>query len=168
MNTLEPQLLDLCQQLAAALRARGWRMACAESCTGGLIAATCTGLSGSSEWFECGFVCYSNAAKSAHLGVSPALIAQHGAVSEPVVRALAEGALWHSLAQVSVAVSGVAGPLGGSASKPVGTVCFGWATPAGVTSQTQRFEGERDAVREAAVRCALQGLLGQLGSAEAS
>jgi len=162
MNTLEPQLLDLCQPLAAALRARGWRMASAESCTGGLIAATCTGLSGSSEWFECGFVCYSNAAKSAHLGVSAALIEQHGAVSEPVVRAMAEGALWHSLAQVSVAVSGVAGPLGGSPGKPVGTVCLGWATPAGVTSQTQHFEGDRDAVRAAAVRHALQGLLRQL------
>jgi len=162
MNTLEPQLIDVCQQLGAALRARGWRMASAESCTGGLIAATCTGLSGASDWFECGFVCYSNAAKSAHLGVSPALIEQHGAVSEPVVRALAEGALWHSLAQVSVAVSGIAGPLGGSPSKPVGTVCLGWASPAGVRSQTLHFEGDRAAVRAAAVRCALQGLLEQV------
>ena len=98
--------------LADALRARGWRMATAESCTGGLIAATCTALAGSSDWFERGFVTYSNAAKTEQLGVDPTLIAQHGAVSEPVVRAMAEGALAHSPADIALAVTGIAGPGG--------------------------------------------------------
>jgi nicotinamide-nucleotide amidase len=163
MNTLDPQLLALCERLAQALRPRGWRLATAESCTGGLIAATCTGLSGSSDWLDRGFVTYSNAAKTAQLGVPEALIAQHGAVSEAVARAMAEGALRHSLAQVSVAVTGVAGPTGGSADKPVGTVWFGWATPQGVVTERQCFPGDRDAVRAATVRHALAGLLQRLG-----
>lgn len=162
MNTLDPQLVALCERLAQALRPRGWRLATAESCTGGLIAATCTGLSGSSDWLDRGFVTYSNAAKTAQLGVPEALIAQHGAVSQAVARAMAEGALRHSLAQVSVAVTGVAGPTGGSADKPVGTVWFGWATPEGVSTERQCFPGDRDAVRLATVRHALAGLLHRL------
>jgi nicotinamide-nucleotide amidase len=136
----------------------GWMMATAESCTGGMIAANCTDLSGSSAWFERGFVTYSNAAKTEQLGVDAALIAQHGAVSEPVVRAMAQGAVAHSHAQVAVAVTGVAGPTGGSAEKPVGTVWFGWATPAGVVSEMRRFDGDRAAVRQATVQHALQRL----------
>ena len=112
-------------ELAEILQQRGWMMATAESCTGGLIAGACTDLSGSSTWFERGFVTYSNAAKTGMLGVDAALIAAHGAVSEAVARAMAEGALRRSLAQVSVAVTGVAGPTGGSVDKPVGTVWFG-------------------------------------------
>ena len=137
-------------------------MATAESCTGGLIAGACTDLSGSSAWFERGFVTYSNDAKTELLGVDEALIEAHGAVSEAVARAMAAGALRHSRAQVSVAVTGVAGPTGGSAEKPVGTVWFGWATPAGVFAERQRFAGDRAAVRQAAVAHALAGLLARL------
>ena len=149
----------LVEQLAQALLARGWMLATAESCTGGMIAAACTDLGGSSSWFERGFVTYSNEAKADMLGVDPALIAQHGAVSEVVARAMAFGAVRHSLAQVSVAVTGVAGPTGGSAQKPVGTVWFGYQVDGRLTSETQRFAGDRAAVREATVRHALARLL---------
>ena len=134
-------------------------MASAESCTGGLIAAACTDLAGSSNWFERGFVSYSNEAKTELLGVDAALIEQHGAVSEEVARAMAQGAIAHSRAQVAVAVTGVAGPGGGSAAKPVGTVWFGWATPAGLVSEMRRFDGDRRQVREATVQYALQRLV---------
>lgn len=137
----------------------GWMLATAESCTGGLIAATCTDLAGSSNWFERGFVTYSNAAKTELLGVDAALIARHGAVSEAVVRAMASGALAHSNAQVAVAVTGVAGPGGGSADKPVGTVWLGWAWPGGVLTERCQFGGDRSAVRAATVQHALQRLL---------
>ena len=152
----------LVEQLATALKARGLMMATAESCTGGLIAGACTELSGSSDWFERGFVTYSNAAKHGLLGVPALLIERHGAVSEPVARAMASGALAHSPAQLAVAVTGVAGPTGGSAEKPVGTVWFGWATPEGVFTEHQRFDGDRAAVRQATVRHALAGLLQRL------
>ena len=121
-----PALVDL---LAQALLQRGWSLVTAESCTGGLISAACTELAGSSQWFERGFVTYSNDAKHESLGVDAALIARVGAVSEPVAQAMALGALRHAKAQVSLAVTGVAGPTGGSASRPVGTVCFAWALP---------------------------------------
>lgn len=127
----------------------------AESCTGGLIAATCTDLAGSSAWFERGLVTYSNDAKTALLGVEPALIAQHGAVSEAVARAMVVGALAHAHAQVAVAVTGVAGPSGGSADKPVGTVWFGFALPGQVLTEHRHFAGDRAHVRAAAVRHAL-------------
>jgi nicotinamide-nucleotide amidase len=142
--------------LADALRARGWRLATAESCTGGLIAATCTALAGSSDWFERGFVTYSNAAKTEQLGVEALLIAQHGAVSEPVVRAMAEGALRHSAADIAVAVTGVAGPGGGSADKPVGLVWLATAQR-GAAAQAERLQlgGDRAAVREQTVVAAL-------------
>lgn len=158
MRTDDPEILQLCTDLAQALKAQGAMMATAESCTGGLIAACCTGLSGSSDWFERGFVTYSNAAKTEQLGVDAALIASHGAVSEPVVRAMVQGAMQHSHAQVAVAVTGVAGPSGGSADKPVGTVWFGWATPAGVRTEVQHFAGDRAAVRAATVHHALTQL----------
>ncbi|MDB5868528.1 MAG: CinA domain protein [Polaromonas sp.] len=137
-------------------------MATAESCTGGMIAAACTDLAGSSNWFERGFVTYSNAAKTELLGVDAGLIGRHGAVSETVARAMAQGALAHSRAQAALAVTGVAGPGGGSADKPVGTVWFGWATPAGVVSEMRRFNGDRAAVRQATVGHALQRLLALL------
>lgn len=149
---------DSCALLARLLLTNGWLMATAESCTGGLIAATCTELAGSSNWFERGFVSYSNAAKCELLGIDAALIDAHGAVSEPVVRAMAVGALAHSRAQVAVAVTGVAGPSGGSAAKPVGTVWLAWATPTGVTSEVQHFAGDRAAVRQATVHHALARL----------
>ncbi|MDE2607386.1 MAG: CinA family protein [Burkholderiales bacterium] len=149
----------LCERLAQQLLARGWMLATAESCTGGLIAAACTDLSGSSNWFERGFVTYSNEAKTELLGVDPALIAQHGAVSEVVARAMAFGAVRHAHAQVGVAVTGVAGPTGGSADKPVGTVWFGFQVDGRLTSETRRFDGDRAAVRAATVEHALRRLL---------
>ena len=152
----------LIEQLASRLLQRGWMMATAESCTGGLIAARCTDLAGSSQWFERGFVSYSNAAKSELLGVAPPLIEQHGAVSEPVARAMASGAVQHAHAQVSVAVTGIAGPAGGSADKPVGTVWFGWCVDGKVSSERCVFSGDRSAVRGATVQHALQGLLRRL------
>ena len=149
----------LVEDLATALLARGWMLATAESCTGGLIAGACTDLAGSSNWLERGFVSYSNAAKTELLGVDAALIAHHGAVSEPVARAMAQGALQHSKAQCALAVTGIAGPGGGSADKPVGTVWFAWATPQGVRSEMQRFDGDRAQVRSATVQHSLAVLL---------
>jgi len=148
--------------LSELLLAKGWMLATAESCTGGLIAAACTDLAGSSHWFERGFVSYSNDAKTGLLGVDAALIAQHGAVSEAVARAMAAGAISHSKAQVAVAVTGVAGPTGGSPAKPVGTVWFGFGLPglsSGVVSEMRRFDGDRAAVRLATVQHALQRLV---------
>lgn len=149
---------ESCALLAHLLLRQGWFLTTAESCTGGLIAARCTELAGSSNWFERGFVTYSNAAKSELLGVDAALIAQHGAVSEAVVRAMAAGALAHAHAQVAIAVTGVAGPAGGSTDKPVGTVWLAWATPMGVTSEVKHFDGDRAAVRQATVQHALNRL----------
>jgi nicotinamide-nucleotide amidase len=145
--------------LAEALRARGWRLATAESCTGGLIAATCTALAGSSDWFERGFVTYSNAAKVEQLGVDALLIAQHGAVSEAVVCAMAEGALLHSAADIAVAVTGIAGPGGGTADKPVGLVWLAIAqTGARASAERLQLGGDRANVREQTVMLALQRL----------
>ena len=154
----------LVEALARALLARRWMMATAESCTGGLIAGACTGLAGSSDWFERGFVTYSNAAKTDLLGVPAALISAHGAVSEAVARAMAGGACAHAPVQASVAVTGIAGPSGGSADKPVGTVWFGWCVNSQVSAERQRFDGDRAAVREQTVAHALLGLLARLGA----
>jgi nicotinamide-nucleotide amidase len=151
--------LQLCSELARLLRAKQWLLATAESCTGGLIAAACTDLAGSSDWFERGFVTYSNPSKVEMLGVAAPLIASHGAVSEAVARAMAQGALQRARAQVCVAVTGVAGPGGGSADKPVGTVWFAWGLPAGVMSEVQHFAGDRAAVRAATVQHALNRLV---------
>lgn len=150
---------NLAGLVANLLNLKKWMLCSAESCTGGLIAAACTELAGSSSWFERGFVPYSNAAKTELLGVEATLIAQHGAVSEAVVRAMAVGALQHSNAQVAVAVTGIAGPGGGSLDKPLGTVWFGFALPAGVITQVQHFAGDRAAVRTATVRYALAQLV---------
>lgn len=148
----------LCRALAQALLARGWKLATAESCTGGMIAAACTALAGSSDWFERGFVTYSNEAKMDSLGVDAQQIAQHGAVSEVVARAMAFGAVRHSLAQVAVAVTGIAGPTGGSPQKPVGTVWFGFQVDGRLVSETCLFPGDRAAVRQATVAHALRRL----------
>ena len=153
------------EELAAVLLERGWFMATAESCTGGLIAAACTDLAGSSGWFERGFVTYSNEAKTELLGVPAPLIEREGAVSEPVAQAMAQGAVAHSRARIAVAVTGIAGPTGGSAAKPVGTVWFGFAIDGRVTSERQVFAGDRAAVRAATVRHALAGLLARVRSA---
>jgi nicotinamide-nucleotide amidase len=145
------------RELGDALRARGLLLASAESCTGGLIAAACTTLAGSSDWFDAAFVTYSNAAKSAQLGVPAALIDAHGAVSDEVVRAMAEGALARSQAGVVVAVTGIAGPSGGSAAKPVGTVWLAWARRGdALHSERLQLAGDRAAVRMQTVQRALQ------------
>ena len=148
--------------LADALRARGWRMATAESCTGGLIAAACTSLAGSSDWFERGFVTYSNQAKIDLLGVPESLLVGHGAVSEPVARAMAAGALARAPVQAGVAVTGIAGPGGAVPGKPVGMVwlAIALATPAGprVQAECLQLAGDRQAVRRQTVEIALQRL----------
>ena len=150
------------RQLAVALTGRGWMLATAESCTGGLIAAACTDLPGSSDWFERGFVTYSDQAKTELLDVDPALIAANGAVSEVVARAMASGAVRYSRARVGVAVTGIAGPAGGSPDKPVGTVWFGFMVDGRLTSEMKRFDGDRAAVREATVAHAIDRLLQRL------
>ena len=151
--------LGLAADLAQILLQNGLQMVTAESCTGGLIAATCTELPGSSAWFERGFVTYSNEAKTESLGVDATLITEHGAVSEAVARAMALGAVRHATAQVSVAVTGIAGPTGGSAEKPVGTVWFGFMVQGQLSSEMRRFDGDRSAVRAATVQHALQRLI---------
>ena len=153
------QTLQSAKELAAILMQQNRMLTTAESCTGGLIAATCTDLPGSSAWLERGFVTYSNAAKTELLGVPADLIARHGAVSEPVARAMAEGAVAHSHAQVSVAVTGVAGPSGGSPDKPVGTVWLGWCVAGHTTTECRHFSGDRAAVRQATVAHALARLV---------
>jgi nicotinamide-nucleotide amidase len=155
---------ELTQVLALAdrLRARGWRLATAESCTGGLIAAACTAVAGSSDWFERGFVTYSNEAKTEMLGVPAASIQAHGAVSAEVARAMAEGALAHSRADVAVAVTGIAGPGGGSAAKPVGTVWLALARRGhSASAELLQLPGDRAAVRAATVHHALARLVAE-------
>ncbi len=146
-------------RLADLLHERQWMMATAESCTGGMIAAACTDLVGSSEWFDRGVVTYSNEAKVELLGVDAQLIATNGAVSEVVARAMAFGAVRHSHARVSVAVTGIAGPGGATPGKPVGTVWFAWMVDGRLSSETRRFDGDRAAVRRQAVGHALHRLV---------
>ena len=153
----------LAAQVGERLLARGHRIATAESCTGGWIGKALTDIAGSSQWFETGYICYSNGAKTTLLGVLPGEIAEHGAVSEPVVKAMAIGALERSGADVAVAVSGIAGPDGGSPGKPVGTVWFAWAWRHGrslhVQARLKLFKGDREVVRRKAVAGALNGVL---------
>jgi nicotinamide-nucleotide amidase len=153
----------LAAELGVRLLERGALCATAESCTGGLVAGAITDIAGSSGWFERGWVTYSNEAKMELLGVSAATLERHGAVSEATARAMAEGALARSRAKIAVAVTGVAGPAGGSPEKPVGMVCFAWAKSGAATlAATHHFPGGRQAVREASVAVALEGLLAQL------
>ncbi|MEP7084664.1 MAG: nicotinamide-nucleotide amidohydrolase family protein [Betaproteobacteria bacterium] len=163
--TPDNELLDLAARLGARLLQQRLTVTAAESCTGGLVAGAITAIAGSSGWFDRGFVTYSNEAKQQMLGVSHELLAEFGAVSEPVARAMAEGALAHSLADLAVSVTGIAGPGGATLGKPVGMVCFGWAWRAGPTTvATAHFPGERAAIRALSVRNALQGLLIRLDS----
>lgn len=163
---MNPSMTPLVQQLANILLTKGFKIALAESCTGGLLAAHLTSLAGSSEWFERGFITYSNQAKEESVGVAHALIEHYGAVSEEVARAMAEGVLNNSRAQVSVAITGIAGPGGGSANKPVGLVCFAWGVRENnliqTRSQTHQFSGDRQSVREQASVYAIKSLLKQL------
>lgn len=155
-----PPLAALARRVGARLRKRGLKLATAESCTGGWIAQAVTSVAGSSEWFERGFVTYSNGAKKEMLGVRARTLSRHGAVSEETAREMAAGALKRSAAQVALAVTGVAGPGGGTLKKPVGMVCFAWAgRRRAPESATRRFAGGRESVRRQSVAAALQGLL---------
>lgn len=158
-NMADEGLVLRATALVHACAGLGLTLATAESCTGGLLAGLLTEVPGSSAVLERGFVTYSNAAKTEMLGVNAALIAEHGAVSEPAARAMAQGALQHSQAQVALAVTGVAGPAGGSADKPVGTVWFAWNLAGQVTTEKQLFTGDRAAVRQATLRHSLRRLL---------
>jgi nicotinamide-nucleotide amidase len=149
----------LSRKVGKRLKAARAVLATAESCTGGWVAQAVTAISGSSAWFDRAFVAYSNAAKQEMLGVRKKTLAGHGAVSEETAREMAKGALRKSRASVAVAVTGIAGPTGGSASKPVGMVCFSWATRKGQWSETRRFKGGRESVRRRSVVRALEGVL---------
>lgn len=160
--------VQLARTVGRALAEKNLRLVSAESCTGGLLAATVTEIPGSSAWFEGAFVTYRLSAKTAMVGVLPDLLGKHGAVSEPVARAMAEGALAHSDADIAVSITGIAGPDGGSVDSPVGTVWFGWAMREAQDRQAQihcvqtaehRLTGNRGAVRVQAVRIALEGVL---------
>ena len=164
-NHLDPKHASA-QVLASILIQRGWKIALAESCTGGLVCATLTELAGSSDWFERGYITYSNAAKTECLGVSAETIESFGAVSEPVAIGMAEGARLNANANVAISITGIAGPTGGSPEKPVGTVCFAWTIKKNMahdaietTSMTQQFSGDRQMVRERACDYALSQLI---------
>jgi nicotinamide-nucleotide amidase len=163
---VQDHLSALAIDLGQRLRLAGLTVTTAESCTGGWIAKCITDVAGSSGWFQLGYVTYSNAAKQDALGVPAETLAAHGAVSEPVVRAMALGALRRGCADIAVAVSGIAGPAGGSAAKPVGTVCLAWAHGDALVSTTECFAGDRDAVRKQSVERALRGLIALLPTDE--
>lgn len=153
-------LLNLAVELSTILQHKNWTLALAESCTGGMAAQYATAIAGSSAWFERGFVTYSNVAKIEMLGVSAATIEQHGAVSEQTAREMALGGLQHSHAQIVAAITGVAGPDGGTSEKPVGTVCFSWVDVTGkISSETKQFSGDRETIRKQAVYHAFKELL---------
>jgi nicotinamide-nucleotide amidase len=157
-------LTTLATLAGAQLKARGLKLVTAESCTGGWVAEAVTAISGSSDWFERGFVTYSNEAKQEMLGVRAATLDAAGAVSEETAREMAQGALRRSHAQVAVSITGVAGPTGGTATKPVGMVCFGWALAGGAADvATKHFQGDREQVRRQSVIFALQGVLERIG-----
>ena len=161
---MESEILHLSRRLGELLAAAGARVTTVESCTGGGVAHAITAVAGSSAWFEYGFVTYANGAKSKLVGVDPEVIRRYGAVSEPVVQQLARGALGAAGADLAVAVSGIAGPGGGTADKPVGTVWFAWArADGGVTTARRVFGGDRAAVRQQSVRLALEGLIDSAG-----
>ena len=154
----------LAARVGERLKQQGRMLATAESCTGGWVAQAVTSVSGSSDWFDRGFVTYSNDAKRDMLGVSAETLAARGAVSEETAREMAAGALGRSRAWAALAITGVAGPTGGTPDKPVGMVCFAWALRGGaVESETRRFQGDREAVRRQSVQHSLQGLLERLG-----
>jgi nicotinamide-nucleotide amidase len=154
--------IELATRVGQALKQRKQMMATAESCTGGGVAQAITDIPGSSEWFDCGFVTYSNASKTELLDISPALIAQHGSVSEEIAAAMAEAAVANSSADIALSTTGIAGPGGAVPGKPVGTVCFGWRIGHHTRTERRVFQGDRQAVREQAVVHALACLLKQL------
>jgi nicotinamide-nucleotide amidase len=165
----DARIAALAATLGERLRQQGWLLATAESCTGGWIAEAVTAVAGSSQWFERGFVSYSNRSKQELLGVSAATLAQHGAVSIETAREMASGARAASDVDVALSVTGIAGPGGGSPGRPVGTVCFAWASRAGVIRSEQRhFAGDRESVRRQSVIHALEGVIAALDAAAAA
>ena len=156
----------LCRRVADALQRRGLILSTAESCTGGGVASALTDLAGSSRWFDSGFVTYSNAAKQAMLGVRPATLKRHGAVSEQTAAEMARGATAHGRSRISCSITGIAGPTGGSDDKPVGTVCFGWCLDDHSDTLTRRLFGDRAAVRRQSIGIALQGILDRIDASE--
>jgi nicotinamide-nucleotide amidase len=150
---------ELAKRLGASLKLANETLATAESCTGGWAAQVVTSVAGSSAWFERGFVTYSNAAKQELLGVRAETLRAHGAVSEETAREMARGALERSRGTIAVSITGVAGPAGGTAEKPVGTVCFAWARGGEVRSETRRFAGDRESIRRQSVILALEGVM---------
>jgi nicotinamide-nucleotide amidase len=159
---IDDELYRLAIALGRAALERKVRIATAESCTGGLVAGAITAVAGSSDWFDCGFITYSNDAKIGQLAVPPRTIEQFGAVSEETALAMAEGALGASRAQWAVAVTGIAGPAGGTPDKPVGTVCFAWLGPGVAKASRIRLSGDRAGIRRESVRIALEGILDRL------
>lgn len=164
-NNNDPQH-ELARVVGLALMHRKWKIALAESCTGGLVCSTLTDLAGSSDWFECGYITYSNQAKIACLDVPTAILETYGAVSEEVAKAMATGAMYHAKVNIAISITGIAGPSGGSLEKPVGTVCFGWAIKEdtennflNLSSMTKHFKGDRQTVREQACDFALSHFL---------
>jgi nicotinamide-nucleotide amidase len=155
-------LNDVARKVGEELKASRAMLVTAESCTGGWVAQALTSIAGSSDWFERGFITYSDDSKQDLLGVRSETLTRHGAVSEETAREMAQGALERSKGTLALAVTGVAGPGGGSAAKPVGMVCFAWASKGAVRSETQRFSGDRESVRKQSVIRALQGVLEQL------
>jgi nicotinamide-nucleotide amidase len=151
---------DITATLAKTFLAKGWRLSTAESCTGGLVSASITALAGSSEWFERGYITYSNQAKSEDIDVSQNLIEQYGAVSDQVARAMALGTKQNSGSDIALSITGIAGPSGGSSEKPVGTVCFAWVLANDqMISETKHFEGDRQQIRQQACDFSLRKLL---------
>ncbi len=162
---MDTDLITLADHFGHALKQAGRSVATAESCTGGWLGAVLTSIPGSSQWYDRGFVSYSNVAKREMLGVKTETLTRHGAVSEPTARAMAEGALAHSQADLTVAITGIAGPAGGTLEKPVGTVCLAWAARKQQTlSRTERFTGDRETVRRQAILAAIDGLRALLAS----
>ncbi len=157
-------LYSYAQQVGVLLASKGLKLVSAESCTGGWIGQSITAIAGSSGWYECGFITYSNQAKHRMLGVQATTLLKYGAISEQTAREMVAGALKMSTAQVAIAVTGVAGPSGGSKEKPVGMVCFAWELKQSAThSTTHFFSGNREAVRRQAVAVALLGIIDLLG-----
>ena len=160
---MDESLFRLAEETGHALKSRGWTLATAESCTGGWVGEAVTAVAGSSSWYDRGFITYTNASKQEMLGVQTETLAENGAVSEATVREMATGVLLHSQANISLAISGIAGPTGGSPDKPVGTVCFAWSIRSGeLISERCVFDGDRFSVRHQAVEHALRGVLALL------
>ncbi|MER2514718.1 MAG: CinA family protein [Nitrosomonas ureae] len=166
MSDTDETISGLAAEVGQCLAQRGWMLVTAESCTGGWVGQAVTAVAGSSIWYDRGFITYSNRSKCEMLGVQPTLLDQFGAVSPQTAQAMVTGALSRSHAQIGLAITGIAGPAGGTAEKPVGMVCFAWASKDGpVQHETHHFKGNRESIRRSAVTTALRGILHLLDNA---